>query len=321
MADFETETELQVAVEQRSLRNARQTIESELSDVTVAVESTPDTRAMRPDGGAGAFGGGGIGESMVDLQSEQVELLESIDESLEGTAGVGGGGGGGLLPSFAAGAAGGAGTGGGGFIRSLLLSGAMTPGSPFFFGSGSSPDTERIDRAAEGDPQAFGPLMRPIAMFLQDMNVPDVGPPESGGVGRQPVRPDQPGTGGGGGGLDIFAGIEALSSPISTLMDQSPQWLDQFANQVDRLESLQPPDRPANLPEDPRNMGRPEEGPIGPGQSGRRGRAGQAGRGNTTVNRQLDMNISIEDRREINEEMRNIEQRLREALRGDRGGI
>lgn len=91
MADFETETTLDVVVDDRSLRAARDDIESKLGDVAVEVEgTTPESRAM---GGGGASAGVGTG----NVQANQLDVLEDILEEVEDLSGSGGGGGGGLL--------------------------------------------------------------------------------------------------------------------------------------------------------------------------------------------------------------------------------
>lgn len=125
MAEFNTSAELAVEVDQTSLRQARDEIESELGDVNVSVSG----------GRARTDGGGGrrqlsmlrsVDEQTGELEA-QTDLLEDIlDELGDGGAG-GGGGGGGLLGGSGAlsGAAGGAAAGsGGGLLGGLLGSSA-----------------------------------------------------------------------------------------------------------------------------------------------------------------------------------------------------
>lgn len=117
MADFSTGVELEVEVSSRSLRSAKDTIESELGDLEVGVDAVVS--------GAGGGGGGGMTNPRRRARWEQqrtedlgdiLDVLEDIDERVGGGDGGGSNLGLGVLLGRASGAAGGAAGAAGGLI-------------------------------------------------------------------------------------------------------------------------------------------------------------------------------------------------------------
>ena len=116
MTEFESQTTLDVVVEERALRSARRTIEDELSDVEVGVSASGGAGAgrgaeMRSDGGGGGGGGRARRRARRSFRMERQRTgdIEDILEVLRGLDTDGGGGGDGLLSGLLGGAGGAAG--------------------------------------------------------------------------------------------------------------------------------------------------------------------------------------------------------------------
>lgn len=120
MSEFETSASITVTLDSGSLRDARSTLEDELSSDPITVSADGGSTAMT-DGGQRA--GGGLSslrdsaESLTTLADDRNTILSEMLEAVESQAFEtaqqgGGGGGGGLLPAGLAGLLGGGGAGG-----------------------------------------------------------------------------------------------------------------------------------------------------------------------------------------------------------------
>lgn len=135
MTDFETSAALSIELDQRSLREVRSELESELGDVSVGV-SGGGAAATMTDGGRSGNLADRL-DTQSDLLSDQLDVLEDIESELGtggllGSGGSGGGGGTGLLPTGGGGGGGGA----GGFLGALGLGGLAGRASGLLGGLG-----------------------------------------------------------------------------------------------------------------------------------------------------------------------------------------
>jgi hypothetical protein len=118
MADFSTGAELTVSVNQRSLSEARDTIQSELGDLEVGVD------AVVSGNGGGPGGGRSEVEDLVQIETERWELDKRRNDYLEELVE-----GGGVVAAGAQQAAGGGGGGGGGILQALGLRSVLGGGA------------------------------------------------------------------------------------------------------------------------------------------------------------------------------------------------
>lgn len=116
MADFSTSAELELEVSNRSLRDARSTVEQELGEIEVGVSASGDGRTRGQL--AGILD---ANRQQYELAVKRNELLEEMQEDIE----AGGGGGGGGL--FAGGAA----------IRGGMALGGLLSGTTALAGAGA----------------------------------------------------------------------------------------------------------------------------------------------------------------------------------------
>lgn len=246
MTDFQTSAAVTVELDSGSLRDARSTLEDELSSdpITVSVDSGKTAMA---DGGQRTGGLSSLRdgvESLTTLADDRNtilgEMLEALDaQAFEDATGDGGGGGNKLL-TLGLGALGGA---GGSLGAGALSSGASALGS--LFGKGKSA-AGRIPGGAGGK---VGRLTKGAAEFTP----PAIGPEISkqfdkfskmiGGGGFLPDGSGQFGKGSGG---------TAPSGGSTTLMMSSPERMNQLLNfewpEPPSLPSFSWPD-PPDLPE------------------------------------------------------------------------
>jgi hypothetical protein len=239
-------------------------------------------------GGTAGLGGttASESESVVEILNMQLatqeEILEELEEGGIGTRRQGKGGGGGILsgvPFIGGGDGGGVGIlealglkkawdigkdkvgslggkikdlfkGGKkfGFLRSMLLSGAMTPGSPMFFGKGSSPDMDRI-KATQEDPSKAGPILRHVIPHLQNFGDAIGGTKEGNEAAKRLGIWDEKGSGIG----ELLTGlndarrkffdnvpgwVSTLNNTASDLTSWSPEWLDGTGSKASSEEAL-----------------------------------------------------------------------------------
>lgn len=216
MTEFATTASLEIAVDQSSLSAARSTIESEFEDISVGVSADSGmTASSLGDAGTPAATDGG--QSVTDLLTEQLDVLEDIESAIDSGVGAGRdrtaifplGGLGALGPLLAGGLAG----------------GALSPG---LFGRGGV-----IEDPGEG----VG-IMQPIAEFFDDLGR-DIGLPDLSEVTFD----------------DFRAGVDRLhdwsadvfdetvntlhewtAAPFEIVVDQLHDWTPEvFVGNVDRL--------------------------------------------------------------------------------------
>jgi len=97
MTEFSTRSMLEVVVDDRSLSDARDTIESELGSVRATVTSDRSGRGATGGTAALSDGGGGV-RAVLETQTEHLDEIREALEDIrnDGAAGGGGGGSGGL---------------------------------------------------------------------------------------------------------------------------------------------------------------------------------------------------------------------------------
>lgn len=121
MADFSTESEMDIVIPDRELRDARSKIERELGDISVAVDAqTADAGPSAGDTSRSRQGRrGGLD---VQILNEQLDVLEEINDNIEKAGGSG-------FDLFGGGGGGGNGEGlFGGLIGGGVISGGLTSG-------------------------------------------------------------------------------------------------------------------------------------------------------------------------------------------------